>query len=76
MSTMFLGINKHCFRFKVSKGYIQDIAPPEEHCHNSKNTTFQERGKTTGRDNATASKERYFLPLMTTLENRCVTPFH
>jgi hypothetical protein len=52
------------------------IAPLEEHCHNSKNTTYQERGKTTGRGNAIASKERHFSPLAAILENRCVTPFH
>jgi hypothetical protein len=34
------------------------IAPLEEHCHNSKNTTFQERGKTTGWGDAIASKEQ------------------
>jgi hypothetical protein len=34
------------------------IAPLEEHCHNSKNTAFQQRGKTTGRGDAIASKEQ------------------
>jgi hypothetical protein len=32
------------------------IEPVEEHCHNSKNTTFQERGKTTGGGDAITSK--------------------
>jgi hypothetical protein len=36
----------------------QYIAPLAEHCHNSKNTTFQERGKTTGQGDAIASKEQ------------------
>jgi hypothetical protein len=48
------------------------IAPPAEHCYNSKNTTFQERGKTTGRRDAITSKERHFSPLAAILENRCV----
>jgi hypothetical protein len=43
---------------------VQHIAPIEEHCHNSKNTAFQERGKTTGMGDAIASKEqRHFSPL-------------
>jgi hypothetical protein len=37
--------------------YTQYIAPLEQHCQNSKNTTFQERGKATGWDNAFTSKE-------------------
>jgi hypothetical protein len=34
------------------------ITPLEEHCHNQKNTTFQERGKSTGQGEAIASKEQ------------------
>jgi hypothetical protein len=50
------------------------IVPLEEHCRNSKNTNFQERGKTTGRGDAIASKEqRHFYPLAAILENRPVT---
>jgi hypothetical protein len=53
------------------------IAPLEEHCHNPKNTTFQEKGKTIGRGDAIASKEqRHFSPLAYILENRRVTLFH
>jgi hypothetical protein len=53
------------------------IASLEENCHNSKNTTFQERGKTTGRGDAIALKEqRHFSPLADILENRRVTLFH
>jgi hypothetical protein len=52
------------------------IAPLEERCHNSKNTTFQERGKTTGWGDAIASKEQHFSPLAAILENRCVMQFH
>jgi hypothetical protein len=52
-----------------------DIAPPAEHCHNSKNTTLQDRGKTTGRGAAIASKERHFSPLAAILENKHVTLF-
>jgi hypothetical protein len=53
------------------------IAPLEEHCHSSKNTTFQERGNTTGRGDAIASKEhQHFSPLVAILENRHVTLFH
>jgi hypothetical protein len=50
---------------RSTTGYhlLQHIAPPAEHCHNLKNTTFQERGKTTGRGDAIASKERHFSPL-------------
>jgi hypothetical protein len=69
MNILFLSKYQMC-------NYIQDITPPAEHCHNSKNTTFQERGKTTGRGDATASKERNFSPLAAILENRCVTLFH
>jgi hypothetical protein len=64
---------------KVSAVRCSDehIAPPEERCHNTKNTTFQERGKTTGRGDAIASKEqRHFSPLAAILENRLVTLFH
>jgi hypothetical protein len=45
--------------------YYKDIniAPPAEHCHNLKNTTFQERGKTTGQGDAIAPKEQQFSPL-------------
>jgi hypothetical protein len=46
------------------------------HRHNSKNTTFQERGKTTDRGDAIASKERHFSPLTVILENGRVTLFH
>jgi hypothetical protein len=47
------------------------IALPEEHFHNSKNTTFQQRGKTTGRGDAIASKEqRHFSPLVAILEKK------
>jgi hypothetical protein len=52
------------------------IAPLEEQCHNSINTTFQERGKTTGRGEAIASKELHFSPLAAILENRGVALFH
>jgi hypothetical protein len=48
----------------------------EEHYHNSKNTTFQERGKTTGQDDAITSKERHFSPVVVILESRRVTLFH
>jgi hypothetical protein len=41
-----------------------------ERCHNSNNKTFQEGGKTTGRGDAIASKERHFSPLTAILENR------
>jgi hypothetical protein len=51
---------------------LRYIAPLEEHCHNSKNTAFQERGKIT----AFASKERHFFPLVAILENRCVMLYH
>jgi hypothetical protein len=46
----------------IEENFAEYIAPLEEHCHNSKNTTFQERGKTTGQDDAIASKERHFSP--------------
>jgi hypothetical protein len=36
---------------------VQCIAPPEGNCHNPKNTTFQDRGNTTGWGIAIASKE-------------------
>jgi hypothetical protein len=39
------------------------IAPPAQRCHNSKNTTFLERGKPTGRGDAIASKEERTSPL-------------
>jgi hypothetical protein len=56
--------------------HIQHIAPLEEHCHSPKNTTFQERGETTGQGDAVASKEqRQFSPLEVILENRLVTLF-
>jgi hypothetical protein len=55
---------------------IQHFAPLGEHCHNSKNTTFQDSGKTTGRGDAIASKERHFSPLAAILENKRVTLFH
>jgi hypothetical protein len=56
---------------------VQCVAPPEENCHNQKNTTFLDRGITTGRGNAIASKElRHFSPLMAILEKRRVTLFH
>jgi hypothetical protein len=59
------------------RGHIRHTAPLQEHCHNSKNTTFQERGKTTGQGDAIASKEqRRFSPLAAILENRRVTLFH
>jgi hypothetical protein len=41
-----------------------------------KNTTLQERGKTTGWGDAIASKERHFSPLTAILENRQVILFH
>jgi hypothetical protein len=45
---------------QVSEGSILALllSPLEEHCHNSKNTTFQKRGKTTGRGDAVTSKEQ------------------
>jgi hypothetical protein len=52
------------------------ISPLAEHCHNSKNTTFQKRVKTTGRDNTIASKEQHFSPLATILRNRRVKLFY
>jgi hypothetical protein len=56
------------------------IAPyrtPEEHCHNSKNITFHERGKSTDPGHAIASKDqRHFSPLAAILENRRVTLLH
>jgi hypothetical protein len=55
---------------------MYDISPLEEHWHNSKNTTFQERGIITGRGDAIASKERHFSPLAAILQNRHVTLFH
>jgi hypothetical protein len=53
----------------------QHIAPLDEHRHISKNTTFQERGETTGWGDAIASKEQHFSPLAAILENRRVTLF-
>jgi hypothetical protein len=38
--------------------FDKHVAALEEDCYNSKNTTFQERRKTTGRAVATASKEQ------------------
>jgi hypothetical protein len=56
---------------------VEYVAPLAEHCHNSKNPTFQERGKPTDRNDAIASKEqRRFSPLAAILENRRVTLFH
>jgi hypothetical protein len=52
------------------------ITSLEEHCHNSKYTAFQERGKTTGWGDAIPSKERHFSPLTAILENRRVMLFH
>jgi hypothetical protein len=52
------------------------LQPPEECCHNSNNKTYQERGKTTGRGDAIASKEQHFFPLAAILENRRETLFH
>jgi hypothetical protein len=49
--------------------------PLQEYCHNSENTTFQERGKPTGLVDAIASNERHFSPLAAILENRRVTLF-
>jgi hypothetical protein len=58
-------------------GSAEHFAPLEEHCNNSKNATFQERGKTTGQGDATASKEQgHFSPLAAILENRRVMLFH
>jgi hypothetical protein len=49
----------------------------EEHCHNSKNTTFQQREKTTGQGDAvTSNEQRHFYPLAAILEYRRVTLFH
>jgi hypothetical protein len=69
------------FQLKCQKNTVSlqctQIAPPAEHCHNLKNTTFQERGKTTGHGDAIASTEwQHFSPLVTILENRHVTLFH
>jgi hypothetical protein len=56
---------------------VEHIAPVEEHCHNSKNTAFQDIGKTAGWGEAIASKEqRQFSPLAAILESRRVTIFH
>jgi hypothetical protein len=55
--------------------FIQHTTPPAEHCHNSKNTTFKERGKTTGQADAITSEEQHFSPLVAILENRRVTLF-
>jgi hypothetical protein len=61
---------------KLRQVLIQHVAPLEEHCHKSKNTTFQEKGKTTGQGDAIPSKERrHFSPLTAILENRSVTLF-
>jgi hypothetical protein len=54
----------------------QGVAPPEEHGHNLKNTTFQEWRKITGRVDAVTPKECRFSPLATILDNRRVTLFH
>jgi hypothetical protein len=35
------------------------FAPPAEHCHNTKNTTFQERGKTTGDTSSLSQQLRW-----------------
>jgi hypothetical protein len=43
---------------------LSHFAPIEEHCHNSKNTTFQEKGKTTGQGDAIASKEQQYFSLL------------
>jgi hypothetical protein len=51
------------------------ISPLGEQCHNSKYTAFQERGKTTDRGDAIASKEQHFSPLAAISENRRVTLF-
>jgi hypothetical protein len=37
--------------------FYEHITPLEEHGHNSKDTTFQERGKITGRGDEIAPKE-------------------
>jgi hypothetical protein len=37
---------------------LSHIAPLEEHCHNLENTTFQERGNTTGQGDAITPKEQ------------------
>jgi hypothetical protein len=37
---------------------VDHVASLEEHCHNSKNTAFQERGKNTGWGDAIISKEQ------------------
>jgi hypothetical protein len=56
---------------------IQHVAPPEEHCHNSKNTTFQERGKTTGRGDAIVIKRTTtLLPSHGHFRKKCVMLFH
>jgi hypothetical protein len=74
-----LVINNRYYKFV---GVIEDPLSklnrtPEEHCHNSKNTTFQERGKTTGWGDAIASTEqRSFSPLAAILEIRRVMLFH
>jgi hypothetical protein len=43
--------------------FIQHITPLEEQSHNSKNTTFHERGKTTGQGDAIAPKNDDTSPL-------------
>jgi hypothetical protein len=72
LNILLLEVKRYKIASAISRNSsaADDIAPLEEHCHNSKNTTFQERGTTTGRGDAIASKEqRHFSPLAAILEN-------
>jgi hypothetical protein len=53
-----------------------NYTPLEELCHNSKNTSFQEREKTTGTGNAIASKELHFSLAAILEKTRRLTLFH
>jgi hypothetical protein len=53
------------------------VAQCLNHCATVCLTTFQEKGKTTGRGDTIASQEQWhFSPVAAILENRCVTLFH
>jgi hypothetical protein len=69
---IYIYIYTHVLRWQRVKhaeyeGVNKHIAPPAEHCRNSKNTTFQERGKTTGQGDAITSKEQHLSPLVAIL---------
>jgi hypothetical protein len=48
----------HCKIYKITSFICKHVAPLEEHCHDSKDSTFQKRRKTTDRGNAIISKEQ------------------